>query len=81
MKLYFETSHSESGQRVAVELFYGNSQRVKAIGYFRTRAPSWMFHMILNLTMPNNLLKLQEVLRRSFPPLGLHKGILDSPAS
>ena len=37
-----------------------------------------MFDRILNPTLPKNLLQLQEGLRRRFPPLGLHKGILDS---
>ena len=46
------------------------------------RAPPWMFDTIfdgiLNATLPNNLLYLQEGLRKSFPPLELHKEILDS---
>ena len=46
--------------------------------YFRGRAPSWMFDRTLNATLPKNLLQLAEDLRKSFPPLGLHKGILDS---
>ena len=56
MKLYLETSHSESGRKTAVELFCGNDQRVKAVVYFRRRAPSWMSDMILNAYLPNNLL-------------------------
>ena len=40
----------------AVELFRKISQRVKAVGYFRRRTPSWMFDKILNATLPNNLL-------------------------
>ena len=56
MKLYFETSHSESSQTNPVELFCGNVQRFKAVRYFRTRATSWMFDRILNATMPNNSL-------------------------
>ena len=43
MKLYFETLQSESSRIPALELFSENSQRVKAAGYFRKRAPSWMF--------------------------------------
>ena len=58
--------------------FSGNSQRVIAVGYFRRRAASWKFDRILNVTLPNNLLKLEEGLRRNFPPLGLYKGTLDS---
>ena len=56
MKLYFETSHTEPGRTIAVELFCRNSQRVKAVDYFRKRAPSWMFGRILNAILPNNLL-------------------------
>ena len=62
--------------------FCRNSQRVKVVGYFCRRAPSWifdrMFDRILNATRPNNLLQIEEGLQRSFPPLELHKGILDS---
>ena len=56
MKLYFETSHSESSRKTAVELFRDNDQRVKAVGYFSKSAPSWIFDKILNVTLPNNLL-------------------------
>ena len=56
MKLYLETSHSESGQTTVMEPFCDNDQRVKAVDYFRKRAPSWMFDRILNATLPNNLL-------------------------
>ena len=42
-------------------------------------APLLMFDRILNVTLPNNLLKFEEDLRRIYPPLGLHKGTLDSP--
>ena len=53
-----------------------NSQRVKAVGYFRRKAPSCifnrMFDRVLNGTLPNNLLNLEEGLRRSFPPVELH---------
>ena len=37
-----------------------------------------MFYRILNVTLPNNLLQVEDGLRRSFPPLRLHKEILDS---
>ena len=47
---------SESGGIPVVELFCGNIQRVKAVGYFRRRAPTWMLDRILNVTLPNNLL-------------------------
>ena len=56
MKLYFETSDSESSRTVSMDLFCENSQRVKAVGYFCTRAPSWMFDKVLNVNLPNNLL-------------------------
>ena len=39
-----------------VGAFCANSQRVKAVGYVCRRAPSWMFHRILNATLTNNLL-------------------------
>ena len=49
-------AHLESSQTSAVELFRGNSQRVKAVGYFHRRAPSCiferMFDRILNATCP-----------------------------
>ena len=79
MKLCFENSNSESGQTPAVDLFWGNSQSVEAVGYFCRRAPSWMLGRTLNATLLNNLLKIEESLRRSFPSLGLHKAILASP--
>ena len=56
MKLYLETSHSESGRTTVMEPFCGNDQRVKAVDYFCKRAPSWMFDWILNATLPNNVL-------------------------
>ena len=37
-------------------LFCENIQRVKVVGYFRRRAPTWMFDRILNATLLNNLL-------------------------
>ena len=65
------------------ELFCRNSQRVKAVDCFRRRAPSCifdrMFDRILNGKLPSNFIQLEEGLRRSFPPLQLHKRILDSP--
>ena len=41
------------------------------VGYFRRRAPLWMFDSVLNETLPNKEVKL--------PSLGLYKGILDFP--
>ena len=38
-----------------------------------------MFDRTINVTLPNSLLQLEEGLRRSFPPVGIQKGILDSP--
>ena len=72
MKLYFETSHSESSRTPAEELFSENSQHVKAVGYFPKRAPSWMFDRILNVILLKNLLQLEEGMRRSLPLLELH---------
>ena len=59
MKLYFETLHSESERKLAVELFFEISQRVKAIGYFRRRSPSLMFDRTLNATFPNTYYSLR----------------------
>ena len=56
----------ESNQTSAVELYCGNSQRIKAVGYFCRRAPSWMFDRILNATLPNNYLPLHQKLT-TFP--------------
>ena len=56
----------ESSRTSAVELYFRNSQRVKTVGYFRRRAPSWMFNRILKATLPNNYLPLQEKLA-TFP--------------
>ena len=67
------------------ELFCRNCQRVKAVGFFRRKAPSCifgrMFDRILNGTLPNNILEVGEGLRRSFPPLELHKGLTLPPNS
>ena len=64
-------------------VFLQKQSSVKAVGYFGRRAPSCIFDRvfdrILNVTLPNSLLQLEKGLRRSFPPLELHKGILDSP--
>ena len=45
-------AYMESSRTSAVERYCGNSQRIKAVGYFRRRAPSWMFVRILNATLP-----------------------------
>ena len=74
--------HLESSRAFVGELFSRKRQRVKAVGYFCRRATlcifDRMFDRILNATSPNNLLWLEEGLRRSFTPLELHKGILES---
>ena len=53
-------AHLESSRRSAAELFSGNIQHVKIVGYFCRRAPSWMldiiFDRILNVNLSNNLL-------------------------
>ena len=72
-------AHLESSQASVVVLFCGNSRRLQAVGYFRRRAPSWMSDTTLNEALSNDLLQLAEGLRRSFPSLGIHKVILDSP--
>ena len=59
-------THLESSRTSAVELYCGKSQRIKATGCFRRKAPSWMFDRILNATLPNNYLPLHEKLA-SFP--------------
>ena len=78
-----QETHLESSRTSAAELFCRNSQHVKAVDYFCRRASSYifdrMFDRILNATLPNNLLQLEEGLRRNFPPLELDKGIFDSP--
>ena len=61
-----------------MELCCENSQRFKAVDCFRRKTPSQMFDRVLDMPLHNNLLQLTEGLRRSFPPLGLGKGILDS---
>ena len=50
-------AHLESS-RSLVDLFCRNSERIKAVGYFRRRAPSWMFDRVLNSTLPSNYLPL-----------------------
>ena len=55
-KLYLQTSNSEYDRTAAVDLFYGNDQRVISVGSFHRRAPSWMYDRVLNATLPNNLL-------------------------
>ena len=42
--------------------FCGNSQCIKAVGYFRGRASSWRFDWILNAILPNNFLYLHQTL-------------------
>ena len=73
----------ESSQTFAVDFFCGNRQFIKTIGYFDRRAPSWnfdsMFDRILNAALLSNVLQLGESRMRSFSPLELHKGTLDSP--
>ena len=73
-------AHLESSLTSAVELFCGNSQRVKTVGYFRRRAPSWMLDKmferirILNVTLPSSKKVCREAFhqwsctRESWPP-------------
>ena len=58
--------HMESCRTTAVEFYCGNSQRIKAVGYFRRRAPFWMFDRIVNVTLPNNYVSLHQKLA-TFP--------------
>ena len=44
-------AHTESSRTSVVELHCGNNQRIKAIGYFRRRALSWIFDRILKTTL------------------------------
>ena len=55
-------THLESSRTSAVELFCGNKQRIKVVGYFCRRAPSWMSDRILNATLPNNSAHLHQIL-------------------
>ena len=71
-------AHLESSRISAVQLFCGNRQRIKAVGCFSRRALLQMFDSVLNATLPKNLFQPEDGLNRSFPPLGLHKGILGS---
>ena len=47
----------ESCRTSAEEFFCVNSNCLQVVGCFLWRAPSWMFHGILNLTLHNNVLK------------------------
>ena len=67
-------SESQSNWISAEELFYWNSQRLTTVECF-----SRTFDMILNMTLPKDLLSLLEGLRGSFPSLWLLTRILDSP--
>ena len=55
-----------------------NSYRIEYVDYFRRKASLRMLDRDVDMPLPNNLLQLTEGLRRSFPTLGLGKGILDS---
>ena len=52
--------------------------RTYTVCYFCRRGALQMFERILNAPLSSNLLQFAEDLRRSFPSLELHKGILDS---
>ena len=55
-----------------------SAMELQAANNFRKKAPSWMLGRVLNTPLSDNLLQLAEGLR-SFPSLGLCKGILDLP--
>ena len=78
--LHLQSSYTPHLQEHQSEAYLESSQTsaVEAVGYFRGRAPPWMFDRILNATLSNNSLWFEEGLRRSFPPMGLHKRIQDS---
>ena len=61
-------THLESSRTSAVDRFCENKQRIKAVGYFCRRTPSWMFNRILNAILPNNSLHLHETLA-TFPEI------------
>ena len=71
-------AYLEPSQTSVMELFYENSCCLKAVDCFRRKAPSQMIDRVLDMPLLNDLLQLTEGLRRSFPTLGLGKGILDS---
>ena len=73
-------AHSESGRTSAAELFCGNNQRVKAVGYFPRRNLSWMFDRILIATLPNKSLELEEGLRK-LSTTGVTQGNLGLPVA
>ena len=56
-------AHLESIRTSAVELSGGNGRRLQAVGYFRQRAPLWMFDRILNATLSNNSLYSSQKIR------------------
>ena len=55
-------AHMESSRTSAVEPYCGNSQRIKAVGYFRRSAPLWMFDRILNCNPALHTKNLQHSL-------------------
>ena len=48
INLNLETSHLEPSRTLTMELFRENSWRLKAVNYFRKKAPSQMFDWVLN---------------------------------
>ena len=73
--LHLQSSYTPHLQEHQSEAYLESSQTsaVEAVGYFRGRAPPWMFDKILNATLSNNSLWFEEGLRRSFPPMGYTK--------
>ena len=67
--------HLESGRKSSVELFCGNSLRLKVIGCFFRRAPLLMFDGFLNVTLSEEKVSttvvtqgnLELLLRRNSP--------------
>ena len=69
--------HLEPGGGSVVELFCGNSLRVKAVGSFRRGAPSVMFDGILNVTLSEEKVPTTGITWGNFELL-LHPNFPDS---
>ena len=56
--------------------FCGNSPALLVVGYIRRRDPSWMFDMILNVTLSNNLLLARRRSKKKIFITGFTQGNL-----
>ena len=59
--------------------FCGNSPALLVVGYIHRRVPSWMFDMILNVTLSNNLLLARKRSKEKIFITGFTQGILYTP--